>query len=939
MERKPFLKEVAGLYRDEISTDSKSLCFVFPNRRASVFFRQYISELVDRPVFSPQLVTMNELFGEMSGFRVPDRVELLKVLYDSYVGVTGRTSESFDEFVWWGDMLLADFNDVDKYLADPEQLFVNVADLNALQDDFSYMSPEQREALTAFWGSYFRGGRAHEESARGRFKSNWDSLLGLYRDFNARLAADGAAYEGMVYRSVAMSLDGTEDPLPRFRRVVFVGLNALNACEKKLLSVLRDSGKGDFYWDFEGPMLTDPANRASFFMADNVRRYPSRYRLAQEAPSVPYVEAVSVPSAAGQAKYAGEVIASLAHAYGGDWRRTAVVLPDPSLLEPLLNAVPECVDSVNVTMGCPLKSSALASLMQSVTMLQLKARRGRDGAAFYNKSVMEILRHSFMVPLEDSRRAAQEIFRQKQIYVREEFFRGMPLLETIFRCAVSDADSDSAEQVYALASYQLEVLSALGRRLPGLEREFVMGYHSAVMKLRDMHLQVRPATYFRLVDAMVSGITVPYRGEPLGGLQVMGPLETRALDFENVIITSVNEGIFPSRNVGSSFIPYTLRKGFGLPTYEYQDAVWAYYFYRLLTRARRVFLISDTRVDGVRGDGESRYVRQIEYLYGDRVEFVRKDVFYGISLSAADGPKAVEKTPELMGMMERIFLEEKKPFSATLLNTYLDCPLSFYFQKLSGIVPEEELEESLDYGSFGTVYHRTMQNLYARFVGRTARREDLEAMRKDRGGIAAEVARVMAEETGSARLRGQNIINREVIVRMVDKTLEVDAQMAPFDVLGLELPLAAEMEFAPGRRARIFGSVDRADVRGGMLRIVDYKTGKVDLDFASVSDIFDRQAASRPHIVLQLFIYQWLVRNSRQAPQTSAGGSVNVIYSVKEIFSGLPAEFAFSDGDYEGMQQETAALLREIFDPSVPFAKGAAAKCEYCDFRPVCSGR
>lgn len=930
---RPFLKQVAELYKDRISTDSRSLCFVFPTRRASVFFRQYVSEQTDIPLFCPAMMTINELFARISSLHCTDRITLLFRLYKCYVEITG-TSESFDEFVFWGDMLLADFNDVDKYLADPFQLFRNIADLNEIQDDFSYLEEPQRKAISDFWHSFFSSKEKLSEG-KSRFKSMWASLYPLYRSFNDSLEKDGLAYEGMIYRKVAESLGHGDEILPEYERLVFVGLNALNECEKALLAHFRDEDRADFHWDYAGELLADKSNRAGLFMKDNLASFPQYSGLMAESRAEKLrVEVVQIPSAVGEAKYAGRILEEIGNESG---RGTAVVLPDSRLLEPLVNSLPDCVRAVNVTMGYPLTSSSLASLMDSLKMMHLKARTRNGETVFYHKAVIEVLRHGSVSDMLRSREIIQNIFDSKSIYVRASDICGDELPGLFFRQVITDNDSASQEQTDRIADWQMDVLCRYGAVSAGMERDFAKSYLGAVQRLKDLRIPVRPATWFRLVDAILSGVSVPFRGEPLKGLQVMGPLETRALDFDNVIITSVNEGVFPSQNVGSSFIPYTLRKGFGLPTYEYQDAIWAYYFYRLLSRAKRVYLLCDTRVEGVSGSGESRFVKQLEYLYRDRIDFVRRPVSFESVFRELGEPQPVLKDDGLMQTLEDLFLGGKSDFSASTLNEYISCPLKFYFHKVKFETVEQELSDDLDYGTFGGLYHYVMQKLYEEHIGEVVSHGLLKKIMSEKTRIHSLISEAFEVFTGSRELRGQNLINSEVIFHMVMKTLERDSEIAPFTVIGTEKTLFRDFDLGDGRSVRIKGIVDRMDVRDGRLRVVDYKTGRVELSYQDISRIFDSSVVNRPYIILQLFIYQYLAEGVPS--ELKSLERYNVIYSTKSVFQKSPDEFAFTEDDYEAMERGVRNVILEILSRDVPFSKGVNAPCDTCDFISVCRRR
>lgn len=925
----PFLRQVAGIYGDILAERDKRICFVFPSRRAAVFFRQYLSEMVRKPFFSPELITINELFAKISDLRVADRITLLQKLHSCYSRlVPGH--ESLDEFIFWGDMLIADFNDVDKYMADARSLFMNVADLNALKDDFSYLNDSQRDAIRRFWGHYFTEGKDGASEVKKRFGRNWNIMYPLYESFNELLSSEGLSYDGMMYRRVAGNLPACgEALLAEYELFVFVGLNALNECEKTLLRHLRDTGKADFYWDFYGGLLRDESNAASLFMRENIRDFPSRHSLEEDGDTYPEVIAVSVPSAVGEARYAGEILASLGGEVG---RETAVMLPDSSLLGPLLGSVPENVGSINVTMGCPMSGSPLASFMHSLKDLQLGLRKTASGLKFYYRHVLDLLRHKYLCSEEGADEAVKNIFMRNAVYVEPSSLWTSPLLRLVFRPVTGNSEGEDGTR--AMEAYFKDVLWELGTLQGGTEREFVKRYYSAVIRLSDMRLPVKPATWLKLLDALVSGISVPFKGEPLAGLQIMGPLETRALDFKNIIIVSMNEGLFPARSTDNSFIPYILRKGFGLPVYEYEDAMWAYYFYRFISRAEKVWLITDSRVGGIRG-GESRYIKQLEYLYPDRTRFSRTEV----SLSSGQAhvvAEALPKTPEIMELMEKRFFTGRKIFSPSSLNDYLSCPLQFYFKYVLEESPDEEVTDDLDPGAFGSWYHGVMHRLYAPFEGKEVDSRILDGMLSGAGRdlIKRTAEEVFAEKTGNSEIRGVNLVNLGVIQRLVAETLEVDKSFAPFKIVNLEKKFNAPLVLDDGRQVLLGGYIDRLDVREGRLRVIDYKTGGVNLKYDNVAAVFDRQNAKRPKIVLQMFIYQYILDRSsglfRSLPK------VNSVYSLKQMMHSAPQEFCFIPEEIPVFEDCLRKLIGEILDPGVPFSAGKEDGCKYCDFFSKC---
>ena len=950
----PFLKQVVAHY---LATDIEGTCFVFPNRRSAVFFRKYLGDLLreggaGRPMLAPQSLTINDFFYRVQGGEVTDRIRLLLELYESYRAVYPK-AEPLDEFVFWGEVILADFGDVDKFLVDAEDLFTDVADFKDIQDDYSHLSEVQREAILHFVDHFRdRNGRltvrldTDDASVKARFLQVWNILYPLYKDFRGRLRAKGMAYEGMVYRDLAERLKGggaVADVLsavfPNAQRIVFVGLNALNECEKTVLRRLRDAGLAEFCWDFVSDAVRDPRNKSSVFMRENIRDFPNAFPVDPEGLGKPSFHVVSVPSSVGQAKLAPEI---LARCDTGDPVETAFILPDENLLMPLLNSIPPEHAHINVTMGCPLTGGAVYSLVSAVALMQQRLREKAGSWHFYHREVRSIFSNSLfraVLTLEEET-VVQTVKRDAKYYIPQADLHGGPLLDLVFRPVITRPKEASADQNRELVRYLSDIVSYVGWKLRGveemlLELDFAKRCMQSLNLLGDIRLDVLPATWLRLLDELLSGEAVPFRGEPLKGLQVMGPLETRALDFRNVILFSANEGTFPRRSASASFVPPELRKGFGLPTFEYQDSVWAYYFYRMIQRAEHVWLVSDSRTEGLKTGEESRYIKQLEYHY--RVPLERF-----VATSRMELAPEADIIPKTQEDIDRIRDGE---LSASSLQGYLSCPAKFYYSFIKRLTTEEEVLEAMDAGALGTVYHGTMQALYQPYVHRCLTVADLDGMLKDRKAIKALVRETIIEKMRTVDVTGRDLVVEEVIVEYVLRTLRHDRDLLVqsgskgFDILCLEGRMTGTFE-----GYRIKGFADRIDsYLGGEARIVDYKTGKVEQEDIDITDdnaadvvekLFGPTNDGRPKIALQLFLYGLLAQE-----QDGLRGRpvVNSIYSVSRLFT-EPLEDRPASAEFARLTRERLKdLLAEMTDPAVPFRRTEERKtCEYCDFKMIC---
>ena len=951
----PFLKQVADHYYNIGEADK--CCFIFPNRRSLVFFTRHLcqavkdSDVLSRPIVAPEMLTINDFFHKVGGMHSVERVRLLIELYDCYRECNPK-AESLDEFIFWGDVILSDFNDVDKYLVDPKQLFANISDLKKIQDTYTYLTDTQRKAIEAFVSHFSDlSGRltvnldSDEPDVKGKFLMIWNILHDLYELFNKRLMDRGMAYEGMVYRQLAQRLknesveDVFNDVWQGDVKFVFVGLNALNECEKMLLRKLRDAGRAEFCWDYSGKIISDPKNRSSFFMAENVVEFPQAAVWDREGLNVPEINVVSVPSSTGQAKRLPDVLNGIGSRTVAGLTECAIVLPDETLLSSVLNSIPDEVEDINVTMGLPMTGSILYSMMSDIAAIQLHTVNRKGKWYFYHKQVWDLFANDLFRKASDEKtlEIISKVKSDAAYYISQDVLSGTPLLDAVFRPVIADQKLQSASQIKDFAEYQKQVLTAVVSSVTedvgmNLELEYAKEYYKCVNVLKEIDLEVLPVTYVRLLNQLLSAVSVPFRGEPLKGLQIMGPLETRALDFRNLVILSANEGVFPRRNVSSSFVPPELRKGFGLPTYEYQDAVWAYYFYRMISRAEKVWMFTDTRTEGLKSGEESRYIKQLEYHFN--IPLNRYVVRFDKMKTA--------KVEDIVKTLDDVRKIKETVLSATTVQNYLACPAKFYYGTVKELKAEEEVAESLDYGMFGTVYHETMRSLYA---SDRMTAKDIQSWLGREDEIKSKIKELIIDELNLMEVSGRNLVVTDVILKYVMKTLQRDLELLEkegvdfFEILGREVKVSGEFK---GQKFK--GFIDRLDsFHPGQVRVVDYKTGKVldddekindDNALAIAEDIFAEDIKERPKIALQFFIYDMLVQNH---PLARGKQLFNCVYSTARLFKEPPLNVPRNEMFFNAVSERLENTLKEMYSLEVPFRRTNDEKvCEYCDFKMIC---
>lgn len=956
---KPFLYQVASLFYEKWGAEVSRLAFVFPNRRTGLFFQKYLSEVADIPLFSPTILTINDLFIQLSGKQSADRISMLFTLYDIYIRQSGST-ETFDEFLYWGEMLLNDFDDIDKYMANARMLFSNVTDLREIENDFDFLSDEQIAAIRSFWSSFYPRGDTPNQQ---QFLAVWQVLYDLYEEFRATLAAEGKGYEGMIFREVVESMERGESPDLPYEQIVFVGLNALSVSEERFLAQLQKREIADFYWDYVSDKVTDPDNKASYFVSRNLKSFPSSMKLPPEEKVKTEIEVIGIPSGIGQAKHVYTLLSDWckeAEMSSEEALRTAVILPDEHLLIPVLNAIPEQIRRINVTMGYPLAGTPVASLIEYILALQKNVRYIDRNPLFYFRDVLPVLNHRYILSTspEIISSLVKEITENNKIYISHTELGKTPLLEILFT-PVTGVEAFSDYLIKVLEELN-KVMSALSdeeeedapQRTNDLEQEFIFHYFTTVNRMKevmkDARIEMKIDTFFRLLKRVTDTITIPFHGEPLSGLQIMGVLETRALDFDRLIILSMNEGIFPQRKAANSFIPYNLRRGFGLPTYEHQDSVWAYHFYRLIERASHVSLLYDTRSNGLQTGEVSRFVHQLHYHY--EVPMRDKLVVYNVS-SSKTPPLAVPKREDIMRRLDAYRKGGSKAISASAINTYLDCPLKFYFSVVEGIREEEEVSETIESDVFGSILHKVMEELYKPFQGKMVTVDLLKAIRKDTALLTGAIARAFASEffkTEVVRsLTGQNYLIGEMIRKYVEKILERDGKLTPFVYIESERKINGLISLSDHSEIRLKGFIDRVDEVLDAIRIIDYKSGSGTTTFSSIESLFNKEEKDRAKAVMQVFMYCWMYAHfTENKGKTIQPG----IYYVRSLFSdpfdpsvyhrierGKSEKVEDFSGYAQAFEEGLRGCLDEIFNPEIPFTQTPTGKaCSYCPFKGIC---
>ena len=948
-----FLQEVAAdLYR-RYGEDVSSLHILFPTRRARHFFIDALSHLAERPMWQPRWLTIDDLMQEVSGLHSGERIRLIAELYKVY---SACHDEPFDKFYFWGEMLLNDFDTIDKYRVDADALFRNIYELKELESDVSYLTPEQLEVIRQFWANFTDGATLSEE--KRRFLAVWRTLGDVYHGFRARLQRQGIAYGGMMQRAAAERLLAGDFAFAERRRYVVAGFNALSACEKVLFRFLQHNAETDFYWDYDDYYLKNTDQEAGMFVRENHASFPPVVELSHDNfRKEKELTVVSTPSNAVQCKYAGRILDALRT--GADGRKrpldkeTAVVLTDENLLLPLLHALPEKAGGINVTMGYPIKTTLAYAFLERLVELQAHRREGREGTSFYHVDAAGILAHPYVArsapqTIEQLRRT---MLADRRIRMTADELGQTPLLKTLFTPAAEWRE---------LSDYLLRAVAAVAREPydgdDARQRvEFLAVISEQLIRLRNSleacDREITTSIYTALLRRHLQTVRIPFEGEPLEGLQVMGILETRNLDFRNVVLLSMNDDNFPGNRVAqASFIPYNLRAAFDLPTPAHHEGVYAYYFYRLVQRAERVYMLYCAHADEKTTGEQSHYIYQLDFETGFRL----KRVEVGVDVNLAENPPIeVAKEGDVWEKLSR-FVDPESPamLSPTAFFRYVACPLRFYFYSVARLKADDDLTEEVDAPMFGTILHAAAQRLYERIAGEDHPGGTLRALvgsgAVERAVAAAINSEYLQNEAADVKEYQGNLM---LVHGIVSKYLRhgvvaYDAAHDGFRVEGLERPVEDSFPFvSAGRELRVrFGGIaDRIDrLDDGRLRVVDYKTGESQLEFAGVEALFNGEAKQRQSNVLQTLLYAMMLTHSEGCEAVPALYYVRRMnhpdYSpelVDRSTGGVGEGYSAYAVDFERLLGEK---LAELFDPAVPFraTDDAEHTCRYCDYRQIC---
>ena len=946
---KTFLEYVAEDIIGKYGTDLSRIAVVFPNKRAALFLNEHLARIAGQPVWSPAYITISDLFRQHTDLKPADPIKLICDIHKSFTKCTG-IDETLDHFYGWGQLLLADFDDIDKNMADADSIFCNLKDIHEL-DDISYLDDEQKEMLKRFFANFSDD---IESELKKRFLSLWSHFGDIYHDYNRRLTEQGIGYEGAIYRKVA-----SEETLHlKYDKYLFVGFNLIQKVERVLFSRLMKEGKAKFYWDFDEYYMPTaraqqsasvPNNTASFaaYLTDfpneldntdrdiyaNMRR-PKRIRF------------ISSPTENAQARFASNWLLENDRYKAG--RKTAVVMCDESILLPIMHSLPPEADKVNITSGFPLAMTPVASLVMLLFDLYTLGLR-KKGTAFNPHYLKKLMAHPYARHLQE-------------MHSKGVHSKGVHLSQV--------HQEGSAALLHHIATLVKQVGIATKQEGDALTQESVFRMFTILNRLAALadsgDLLVDNTTLRRLVSQLVGAASIPFHGEPVIGVQIMGVLETRNIDFDNVLLLSCNEGNMPKGVNDSSFIPYSIRKAHGLTTIDNKVAIYSYYFHRLLQRAGDITIAYNNSTDNGHTGEMSRFMLQLLVESGQKIDHY--------SLTAKNQPsplmpKAIEKDETALSK-----LEEMSRLSPSAINTYIRCKLAFYYQYIAHIKEPDSDPETIDNRMFGNIFHRAAYLIYKDITDHSPviEKAHIQAYLSNRKLLASVVDRAFEEEECKTN-NGLQIINREVIIEYITKLLKIDQQLCPFSILAMEeeakvytqlsftipsggaLKGGALVSSAPTKQysLTIGGIIDRLDAvtdkQTGKrrIRVVDYKTGnKPSSAIKSIEEVFDPKniASKHSNYFLQAILYSLIVSGSKEWNAANDPVSPALLFIKQAPANDYDPTLLIDKhpiSDVTVYEEEFLTKLKEtvadMYSPDAAFTPtDDRKKCELCPYRMLC---
>jgi len=897
------------------SKSLEDLTIVLPNRRSIVFLKAEFKKQLEQSSWLPNFYSIEDFVQELGAYQQIDQLDLVFELYVTHQLIEGSKAEPFSEFITWAPTLLQDFNEIDRYLVEAKELFGFISEAKALET----WNVEGQE-LSSFQQQYLKF---------------WKSLYSYYTHFNNQLEKEKRVYQGKGFRKVAESIHNLNTE--QFGKVYFAGFNALTNAEEEIIDFFIKEKGAEIFWDADEYYLEDGYQEAGNFLRKHRKKWGNKFswisdNLLNEEKEV---SIYGVAGNIGQAKLVGNLIER-----SGTDTNKAVILSDESLLLPVLESIPGQFDAINVTMGYPLSLSIFYNWFESYILLFRRATEWKKDApestitGIYYKEVNAFFKNTVFEFLSNDKRKyildfLSQLKQEQLIFINRDRFNS---IQEHLGVAFFKLSNNPSHSVIDYCLQLIELIKNDGKEtISAIEKECLFTFYKCFNRLKELNDRVKEnidlETLYQVFKQLCSKESIDFVGEPLGGLQVMGVLESRTLDFKEVIITSVNEGVLPSGKTQNSFIPFDVKRKFGLPIYKEKDAIFSYHFYRLLQRAKKITIIYNSKVSQLQGGEMSRFIKQLlhELPFKNKRAEVKLESFSPLLLRS---DKRKVGIPKSKNIIDAIQTHIESGLSPSAINTFLNCELDYYYKYILGLREEEAVEEKVESNTFGTIVHNSVERLYQPFLGKIL---DDVIIQKIKTEVDQELIFQFKKELGIIPEYGNHKLTYEIARVFINNLILFDKKQID---LGNEIQLlkveesfksSFDIPYDSGLQAVVLkGKVDRVDRMNGKLRIIDYKTGGVQLSDLSFQNV-DVLLSGRKDKAVQMLIYKLAYQRANSKEEVTAG-----IVSLKNISSGfVPLKFEYS-GEKE--EEFLSNLLNRLFEVDKTLVHQAGARfCQFCE--------
>lgn len=912
-----FIEQSVKFLYDKYGTEISNINIIFPSRRGKMFFNMALSHIIKgTPIWQPHFLTMDDLIKERSGIEEGDKLRLLVELYKIF---NNFHNESFDKFYFWGEVLLSDFDMIDNYLIDAKLLYTNIKDIKEIEAIFGDASREQIELISAFWGNINGATTSIEKS---KFINIWNTLFEIYTLFRKRLLEIGIGYKGMISRIAAENdLEGEK------KRYAIIGFNALSNSEKAIFKNIKAHHECVFLWDFDNYYISSQ-HEAGLFLRENIKTFGESNTSARRDNFVSKkdIHIIASPTDSLSAKYTYQFLEECATKSDTPLaQETAIVMTDESLLLPIMYSIPKSIEAFNVTSGYELRITQQYALVEQLISLQGSVSEGK----FYHKDIRNILTHSDILALMTSEeiecvdKYIERVTTDNIIFDTCELLFNIQILKDIF-----EVQKDSNAISLWLTKIIKQIIASFDEGEDTLKSQFYFTIHNTIIKTQSLFeqcgMEVSTKVYIAALRKVLQGTKISFDGEPLIGVQVMGILETRNIDFKNVLLLSVSEDTFPSNSGGKSFIPPNLRLGYGLPTISHHEAMYSYYFYRLLQRAERVDIVYCSGSGGLRSGEPSRYIHQLRYESTHAIDERTINVNVTIKDNANTSYK---KDPKC----ERYYDPNSKSYlSPTAIISFLECPLRFYYKYIEGIDTDQEaIKEQIDDRILGNIIHKTLQEIYTPLIMVSNKDLIFLLQKYDKQKIGVLVDKNIKETLQSAynENSGDLSIKRQIMVSYINNAITFDiGRNDGFMIKAIEEDFRGEITIN-NKTIKLGGKIDRVDAMpDGSIKIIDYKSGSKPTS-NNLDKIFDRNDPCNNSGLVQILLYSLLWSKKYGCIATPN------LYYLRDL-----QDSADIDTKEFPFEEKLNEVISELVDMEKPFCQTTIKEnCKYCPFTTLCT--